>query len=286
MRQNEKILVYVVTGFLLVILAVAVIFGRDGSPRAVVSAGDPGAGQPVVAGATGHATGQKSASLEDVLRGQGNVLADAGDAKAGEAKAAPGLGEQPLVVSNVQLAPPSPAEEVAMLLGRSRRDRDCRIVTARPGDTLRELVLRWCGGLDGHLSLAERLNEDGTMLRVGQSVVLPWVDDEALLAAMRERQPRPAVGGVAPAVPTEAAATGSATTAPSTAAAPAPANPPSAAAFRVYVVKAGDMLWKIAEREVGARGAPAFIANVRELNPDLDVDTLRVGQEIRLPPKS
>jgi hypothetical protein len=249
MKQNEKILVYLVTGFLFVILAVAVLFGKDGIPR-------------TTAAAETQKTGQTAASLEDLLRGPGKLL------PAQEPAQEPALLQQPLA-TNVQLGPPSPAEEVAMLLGRSRRDRDCRLVTARVGDSLSELVLRWCGSIE-FLALAERMNEDGSRLRVGQDVVLPWVDDEEILVALRDRE-----AGRAPrrgAVAADAAASGT--------------GEPVPAAFRLYSVKAGDMLWKIAERDVGARKAPAYIDQVRELNPGLDVNTLRVGQELKLPAKS
>lgn len=253
MRQNEKTLVYVVTGFLFVILAVAVLFGKDGAARTKTPTPAQG-------------TGQTAVSLEDLFRGQGQMLPDQE-----QGEPAPVIPEQPLA-ANVQLGPPTPGEEVAMLLGRSQRDRECRVVTARAGDTLRELVIKWCGSLE-YLPLAERMNEDAALLRVGQDVVLPWVPDEEVLAALQERKagrsPRPGA-----AAPVEASAGGGAPV-------PAPAGAPSAS--RVYVVKAGDVLWKIAEREVGLRKAPAFIQQVRELNPGVDVNALRVGQQIKLP---
>jgi hypothetical protein len=264
MKQNEKILVYVVTGFLFVILAVAVIFGRDG-------AGKPSEKQ------TGGV--QSSAStLEDVLN----------NAKL--------LNSQPAVpetnlATNVQLGPPSPAEEVATVLGTSRHERDCRVVTARIGDSLGGLVQRWCGSADA-LPQAERMNEDSQVLRAGQDVWLPWVDDSEVLAAFRARpakEPVPASGGgnvAAHEASTKGAGKGAGKGTAAPAASHGKAAEQPAAGVRTYVIKAGDKLWQIAEKEVGKDKARAFLQRVRELNPELDVDHLKVAQSIKLPGRS
>ena len=51
-----------------------------------------------------------------------------------------------------------------------------------------------------------------------------------------------------------------------------------------YLVQAGDSLWKIAERRVGARGAAAYIGQIVAANASIrDRDTLRAGERIVLP---
>jgi len=262
-KQNEKILVYVVSGFLFVILAVAVIFGRDG-------AGKPSEKQ------TGGVPSSAS-TLEDVLN----------NAKL--------LNSQPAVpetnpAANVQLGPPSPAEEVMTVLGTSRHERDCRVVTARIGDSLGGLVQRWCGSADA-LPQAERMNEDSQVLRAGQDVFLPWVDDSEVLAAFHARpakEPVPASGGgnvAAHEASTKGAGKGAGKGNAAPAASHGKAEQP-ADGVHTYVIKPGDKLWQIAEKEVGKAKAHAFLQRVRELNPELDVDHLKVAQSIKLPGRS
>lgn len=52
-----------------------------------------------------------------------------------------------------------------------------------------------------------------------------------------------------------------------------------------YVVKAGDSLWKIAERELGSAGA---IAQIKQLNADVlgESETVKVGMKLKLPAKA
>jgi LysM repeat protein len=55
--------------------------------------------------------------------------------------------------------------------------------------------------------------------------------------------------------------------------------------IRVYEVKAGDSLWKIAEREVGSSAA---MAQIKKLNADLlgDSDVVKTGMKLKLPVKA
>ncbi|GAB4141800.1 MAG: hypothetical protein Fur0037_08760 [Planctomycetota bacterium] len=263
MKQNEKVLVYAVTGFLLVILGIAILFGKDG-PRTVKSA-------------EGSVPEARSGAKESG-RGLGDLFAKISRKQAQEAAARPqdaaprdavtGLPapeEKPLMAP----PPPTPAEQVRAELGESRRERDFRIVKVAPGDTMPGLVRKWCGSAD-RLAEAESLNEGLSMLRAGQEIVLPWVDDQEILAAWRERDVEPA-----PAARPQPA--------PSSRSGGVAAAAPSAAA-KTYRIRSGDALWKIAVREVGPKGAPSFLQQVKALNPEiLDLDHLRVGQEIRLP---
>jgi nucleoid-associated protein YgaU len=57
---------------------------------------------------------------------------------------------------------------------------------------------------------------------------------------------------------------------------PAPSTPSGA----VYVVKSGDNLWKIAARLLGDRDR---WREIRDLNPNIDPDKIRVGQKLTLP---
>ena len=286
MKQNEKILVYAVTGFLAVILAVAILFGKEPQRRMPELRTDTVEVPNLLEVLERRAKGSEEST---------GLQAAPVDAPADEPPANPG---QPLV-ANVQLAPPSVAAMVTEKLGLSRKDRGYRIVRARPGDSLGSLVQKWCGSTD-YLLEAQGINETLSVLQVGQEVILPWVDDEVVYAAFERRsqpsqpsQPsqvsqvsQPAAGaGVAE-------ATGDAGGAAQPAVAPAVAGLPTPAVdaatrpgARQHKVAAGESLWKIAEREVGRKQAPGFIEKIRALNPNLDVDRIRQGQTIQLPAK-
>ena len=161
--------------------------------------------------------------------------------------------------------------------GPSRRDRDYRIVTVRAEDTFNEMVLRWCGSLK-YLVTAKALNEGLQLnsLRVGRDICLPWVEDEVLVVAEQER--RAAVAKPPAKSPAVVPASGTSSAAVVSAA--------DASASKAYVVKSGDALWKIAVRFAGSDNkAPAFIDQLKKLNPGLDPDHLMVGQKIKLPQK-
>jgi nucleoid-associated protein YgaU len=287
MKQNEKILVYAVTGFLAVILGVAILFGKDSTRRL------PDVRTDVA----------ETPSLEALLdrRAAENKAVDA-SASGGTQTEQPKVENpaQPLV-ANVQLAPPTPAALVTEKLGLSRQENGYRIVRAARGDTLGALVRKWCGSLD-LLADAQGLNETMQTLQVGQTVVLPWVEDDVILAAYDRRtaaaapQPTPAF---APApsptstvVPADASATktgavtqpeGSAAVAGVPAATPAPGATQTGA--RTYKITAKDSLWKIAEREVGKAKAYAYVEKILDANPNLDAERLRLGQTNTLPAK-
>lgn len=277
MKQNEKILVYAVTGFLAVILGVAILFGKD-STRSL----------PDVRTDVGEAQ-----SLESLL-----------DRKAAEQPKADPVVEQPKtdapsqpLVANVQLAPPTAAAIVTEKLGLSRAENGYRVVRANRGDTLGDLVRKWCGSLD-QLPDAQGLNETLQTLQVGQDVVLPWVDDEVILAAYDKRTaasapqlalapvttPVPAGVGVAEASASKGAAATEGVPAPALAPV-ANGGTPAATGARTYKIVAKDSLWKIAEREVGKGKAYAYVEKILDANPNLDAERLREGQTIKLPAK-
>lgn len=303
MKQNEKILVYTVTGFLAVILGVAILFGKDSARRLPEVQRDSAQGGSI-----------QGPSLEDVLNRRAGDLGKAGDAgKSDPTKVeavdpnqpvgSPVAGDQPLV-ANVQLAPPTPAALVTEKLGLSREEHGFRVVRAARGDTLGQLVQKWCGSLD-RLEEARGLNETLETVQVGQPVVLPYVDDEVILAAYEKRTASSVPAPVFAPAPTPGdrtaqngtARNGGAVEASGASAldgVPTPAVTPAnrstavdapAAAGRTHKIQKGESLWKIAEREVGKKKAAAFLESVRALNPGLDVDRLREGQVIALPAK-
>ena len=298
MKQNERFLVYAVTGFLALILVVAVVFGRE-------------PGKEVLAGGK---TGPQVQGLNDMLGQAGTKDATKATGVSSEAKAPvaglpspnqvapnpgganPGGQEQPLVAGSKLLLA---ADLVAQQLGGSRRDRTVRFVHAKSGDSLEMLVRRWCGAREPFLAEAKSLNEDLVVLRVGQEVAVPWVEDEALLAVLAAQKPKTLVpeakGAIADAANASAPPAGDR---PSFA---EPGHPESGgrvneghaseikgertavlSAGTSYTVKEGDSLWRIAERTYGRKNADRMVAEIKKVNPGLD-DRLPVGQKLVLP---
>ncbi len=271
MKQNERWLVYAVTGFLALILVVAVLF-HDGKAT-------PGGEVP------------KPKDLTEVF-GDGKSLDAVGKPVAeGGGKGSTGLPspaevktEQPLV------AAPKPmlaADLVAQQLGPSRRDRNVRFVRAKDGDSLDALVRRWCAGRQEALAETKCLNEELVVLRVGQEVAVPWVEDDEVLAAIEAKKPKTLVAQ-------DASSTGSplhgAAAFEGSGGSPArtgtgetvAGRPKPAAGGTTYTVKEGDALWRIADRTYGRKNADRMVRAIQEANPGLG-ERLRPGQRIVLP---
>src|SRR5262245_7504024 len=282
MKQNERFLVYAVTGFLALILAVAVLFGRE-------PVLDTGAG-PVSGPVNGPMVGETS-KQGTKLSGLQDILGTGQDSKEVAKNANPSTGaptpEQVVpghalnTGGGLLLAP----DIVAQQLGSSRRDRMVRFVRAKSGDSLDMLVRRWCGARDPYLAEAKCLNEDLVTLRVGQEVAVPWVDDEVLFAAIEAQKPKVlpethvtaanAVDASAPASPRPAFAepgAGSAGNALAT----------LSSAGSEYLVKQGDSLWRIAEHTYGKKNADRMIGEIKKANPGLD-NRLVPGQKLAMP---
>ncbi len=304
MKQNERLLVYAVTGFLAIILLVAVLFGPSGRDAAakgdsgtkgtIGSAGPvdgvPGLGDLLGGGPSNGSPSNKGADKTDPTK----VAKDAppptslpASLPANGPTQLPGqiAPQQPLVANERPLVA---MDLVAQKVGAYRRDRTVRLVRARAGDSWDTLVRRWCGARDPFLEEAKSLNEDVNVLRVGQEVCVPWVDDEVVLAAFEASQPKTLV----PTGPDRSATSTGADAANPTVAKPSFAEPGAArsdtkeartvGATTEYVVKSGDALWKIAERTYGKQNAKRMVAEIQSANPGLG-ETLRVGQKIVLP---
>jgi LysM repeat protein len=274
MKRNETVLVYGVTAVLVVVLAVAVIWGDGGS-----GATDPGKST------------NAGIDLEDILGVKPKVpekLAEPPAAKTGGETAAAGA-PKPAEPAASQPAAPLPGAGVPLdiaqvnrslgvaILGESRRDGNFRIVKVKPGDSLGKLVERWCGNTrQDTMATVYAVNEalQGDRVKPGQEVVVPWVEDAVVLASYEARQKagEPAAG---PPVAGPAASPGPKT--------PAPA---SATVGQDYVVQPRDSLWSIANRHVGAQGQGAVAAYVKRIvaaNPGLVADQLKPKQTIKLP---
>lgn len=307
MKQNERWLVYAVSGFLGLILVVAVVFR-------------PKSG----AGNVGTTPGLAQILNQEVAAKEADAPKTEDANKTATEASLPGL-PSPVDVAPQPLSAPAPkpmvaADIVAQQLGMSRRDRNVRFVRAKPNDSLEGLVRRWCGARDPYLAETKSLNEELVVLRVGQEIAVPWVDDEVLVAAIEASKPKTLTAEL-PVTSNQAGASGasSAVTPP---AAPAnvqpangqPANLQTAPSFAVpalaaiggenrgagastgastggaipaaagtsYTVKAGDSLWRIAERTYGRKNADKMIAAIKQANPGLG-DGVREGQKIVLP---
>ena len=317
MKQNERLLIYAVTGFLALILVVAVVFGRspvdESAPSgAGKSVGSTPSGAPGLGELLGNNTSGNGAGKPVAESGKSDAGSNGSQPTGGSSDGSSGLltpdqlnnnrlagGSQPLVASAKPLVA---AELLAQELGASRRDRNVRFVRAIKGDSLELLVQRWCGAREPFLAEARSLNEDLQSLQVGQEVAVPFVEDEALLAAIEARRPKLTVpngaaletpsGAGAPSVPPLSELIPGLGGQPRNPA-PAPTDamgvannrsavPASATAGTTYTVKAGDSLWKIAERQYGKGGATRMIPVIKQANPTL-TDTLRIGQKIQLP---
>ncbi|MBM3973988.1 MAG: LysM peptidoglycan-binding domain-containing protein [Planctomycetes bacterium] len=287
MKQNERWLVYAVSGFLSLILVVAVVFRpKSGAGNAAMT---PGLAQIL---------------NQEVAVRDADAPKPAADDKTAADASLPGV-PSPSDVAPQPLSAPAPkpmvaADLVAQQLGMSHRDRNVRFVRAKPNDSVEGLVRRWCGARDPYLAETKSLNEELVVLRVGQEIAVPWVDDEVLVAAIEASKPK-ALTAELPATPGAAPANGQA--APSFAT-PAPAaitsennitnenKAPSAgsssgvaiavAAGTSYTVKAGDSLWRIAERTYGRKNANKMVAAIKQANPGLG-DGVREGQKLVLP---
>jgi phage tail protein X len=296
MKQNERLLVYAVTGFLALILVVAVVFSREPAKNPAPGSAqglDKLLGQDDGQAAAPAAMAKEKAELERLER----------DGVTGMPK--------PSDVTPAPLAAPAPkpliaADLVAQQIGVSRRDRNVRFVRAKQNDTLEGLVRRWCGARDPYLDETKSLNEELVVLRVGQEVAVPWVEDDVLLAAFEAARPKtllpleavaggesapgarqPATADARPSFAqpgaepaTTSRTAGGAEAGPEAGRPTAPRSP--VAGGMPYTVKKGDALWSIAAKNYGRKNADRMVGEIKAANPGLS-DAVREGQKIVLP---
>lgn len=316
MKRSESILMVGVTAVLAVVLGVSIVFGGpadagESDPGANPAAGggtDPLSG-PLSRKGPGGAKGSKSGEAVDPLDLFNELVGGAPSSEGGgievpdgSAEGDPASGEESetelvaIPLRTVSTLGPNRVDEV----GSGRR---YRVVTVVRGDTVSELIERWCPGTDPMEVAA--LNETRDLersLKVGQEVYMPWVDDELLLAAHEQRQLRGTTPRAVPAtgpasVPTTVPASGSTGAGRTVGDAslggrtsrerPGVVNLPVAggSVAEDYTVGDGESLWKIAEKRVGASQAKAYIDRILAINPGIsDASRVRAKQKILLPP--
>lgn len=306
MKQNERWLVYAVTGFLALILVVALVFSPEAGKNPLKS-GAGAQGLDEIMGTHKAPNGPKVETNSDVKA----EVPVAGDPKAApkhetvSGLPAPGTVavETPL---HMQAKPLSAADLVLQANGVSRVERGVRFVRALRGDTMDSLVKRWCGARDPFLDETKALNEELTSLRAGQEVAVPFVADEQLLLAIEASKPKtltaePVVNQplaqVPPPAPTPTPTPNNgngnlgkpvdATANRGNGATVNPvAKPESGKTTPVrgtsYTVKEKDSLWGIAAKTYGKKNADRMIPRIKEANPGLD-EALRPGMKLVLP---
>lgn len=261
MKRNETVLVYAVTGLLLGILLVAVVFGR----QPVVQANTAGETSVQLTGVTldlmeakdganiGGGTSEPGEIGETPAGEQSGPGDEVSDGKSADSTEA---GEPTLVALSKPIVVPEPEVLPEKLLeesfGTSRRDGDYRVVKGWHNATLAGVVERWTGSRAA-VAEAGTLNESlGDQIVKGDEILVPWVDAESLLAAKKlrdsERQKTDWVKG------------------------------------ELYVLKKGDSLWKVASRRVATNMIPAWLESFKGLNPKItNLGALMEGQKVRLP---
>jgi phage tail protein X len=307
MKQNERWLVYAVTGFLALVLVFAVL-----SSRPAENTGDTkklqGLNEIINPGADKKTTevGKADATMPPNPAGVGVGVPDPNQ-----------VAPQPL---NAQPKAIVASDVVTQAYGPSEREFGFRRVWVKQNDSLETLVRRWCGvdrtqaeDVRRLVDETKKLNEDLATLKTGTRILLPWVDDEVLVAAIEAQKPKvlvadaSATGQGALATPIPGILDGTAARPTDTAGSstlgsslgnPSPtfATPGGGAATpngdngvraltaggTKYTVKKGDALWSIADRTYGRKNADRMVAAIKAANPGLG-DQVRAGQSIVLP---
>lgn len=251
MKRNESVLVYGVTGLLLVILLVAVIFGEQPANAGEPKAGPNLAQLPSVTPALGDdgVTGDPKANDPNAKDDPAGAKTDQTDQE---------KPTEPVSLTTTVSTPISAEKRLENEFGTSSKVDGYRMVQAWHGDTLKKVVTRWCGS-ENHMPVVETLNEtvnDHTLTK-GQKIMVPWVEAEVLLAAEAARAARRA---------------------------------DSRKKIRdvkgnLYVLRKGDSLWKVAKaRGVPNNQIPAWLQKFKTINPEItDLGLLVEGQKILLP---
>jgi hypothetical protein len=264
MKRNETVLVYAVTGLLLGILVVAIVFGDQPVAKLATNpektAELPGVTPALMGVEDGDAAEKASQpSLEDAAGGITDVD-PAGVIAAGEPPAVDGetpAGEDPPTAKepdSVALSNPVVVQDARLeeAYGTSRREGDYRVVKGWRGSSLVSIVERWTGSREA-LGEAKTLNESlGAEIAQGEEILVPWVDAQHLLAAKDVRD--------------------------------ASRAKIDWSKGELYVLKKGDSLWKVASNRVANNMIPAWLEKFKGLNPQVtDLGALIEGQKVHLP---
>ena len=302
MQRSESILVWAVSAIVVVIVLVAVVFGRnDEVQNPALNGGDPKVASMVPGGQNPLKAGVSDDVL-DLLRDPGVAAPGAQPDPAGGGAVAPADANGVADANAADAALRERMPELRTLLGEFRLEGQVggeryRVVTVKAGDTYGTLVQRWAGSLargDEVRALNESLVPE--RLRTGDEIWFPWVEDVDLIEAAKARGEGVARAAVAkesapvnaPAVPSGGAPfaivpadAGASPTAP-LASGSTPAPKPESGDWRI--VKSGESLWRIASDAVGPRRAQEYIDQILKLNPTLrDPGQVRAGDRLLLP---
>ncbi len=287
MKRSESILVYGVTGILVVILGVAVMFGGDAGGKQtplgarVANAGDTG-GTSLLDRAVDPSALELDAvdPAEDAARGGSTKP----EGTPSDPAATPGPSGDDLRGEGVALDSRAPSLRVVLgpyEIVKQYDGSEFVKVTVRQGDTFSELVEKFTGSL-ANADEVRALNEqiDPGRLVAGQKILMPWVGEDELRAALQARREAPAASDLQP------RSTPPLTAAPEEASSPRvpPLSEPAGTTGTVHVVKRGESLWKIAEGVVGRSRASAYVDEIVRANGIADASRVREGQKLTLPP--
>lgn len=149
---------------------------------------------------------------------------------------------------------------------------------AQTGDSLGKIAARFFGRstpatCDAIVALNPSLKKDRSRILVGATYLIPA---DAWAAVLQTAETSTAAGNTPDSIPSEVR----------TAVTETQKAIQAESTTTLYTVKAGDSLWRIAEREVGASNA---VAQIKRLNPDAFAngnDTVKIGMQLKLPAKT
>lgn len=154
-----------------------------------------------------------------------------------------------------------------------------KIYVVQDGDNLAEIAQKFYGTVRGNKTINvnrifeanRRLLKSPDDISVGQKLIIPLLKDEAKSVFN---------GGLFERIKSTIGRTRSSTTTPTkTPAKPRP-KPPAARQTKPYIVRAGDSVWRIADKQLGDKER---FREIIKLNAMEDEDYLTVGQRLLIP---
>jgi nucleoid-associated protein YgaU len=162
---------------------------------------------------------------------------------------------------------------------KSARTNLPKIYVVQDGDNLAKIAQKYYGAVTGNKTINvnrifeanRRLLKSADDINVGQKLIIPLLKDEAGSVS---------TGGLLERIKSTISGKRSSTTTPTkTPAKPRP-KPPAAKPTRQYVVREGDSLWVIADKQLGDKERFREIIKLNALD---DEDFLNVGQRLIIP---